>query len=100
MALNSQLKAFAEKILPRRVVAWLDPVQYLIETEVRRVSEGIRENQIVLDAGAGEARHRKYFKNGCYLALDNGYGDTLWNYSGLDVRGDLEKIPLRSASVD
>ena len=100
MALNARLKAFAEKVLPRRVVAWLDPVQYLIESEIQQASEWIREGQVVLDAGAGEARHRKYFKKGRYLALDNAYGDTAWNYSGLDVRGDLENIPLRSASVD
>ncbi len=100
MALNAQLKNFAEKVLPRRVVDWLDPVQSLIESEVRRASETVREGQIVLDAGAGEARHRRYFTKGRYLALDTGYGDAAWNYSGLDIRGDLENIPLRDASVD
>jgi SAM-dependent methyltransferase len=100
MALNSGLKALAEKILPRRVVAWLDPVQNLIETEIRQASEQLREGQIVLDAGAGEARHRRYFTRGCYLALDAGYGDAAWDYSGLDIQGELESIPIRNDSVD
>lgn len=100
MALNSRLKGLAEKVLPQRVIAWLDPVQHLIESEVRQTAERIHEGQIVLDAGAGEARHKKYFNRGRYLALDAGYGDAAWDYSGLDVRGDLESIPLRDASVD
>jgi SAM-dependent methyltransferase len=100
MALNSRFKALAERILPGFVVARLDPVQDLIESEVRLASDRMEESQIVLDAGAGEARHRVHFKNGRYIALDAAYGDVAWDYSKLDVRGDLEHIPLRSKSVD
>jgi SAM-dependent methyltransferase len=75
-------------------------VQSLIESEVRQVSERLREGEIVLDAGAGEGRHRKYFKRGRYLALDAGYGDAAWDYSGLDIHGELEHIPLRNSSVE
>lgn len=100
MALNARLKALAEKVLPLRVVAWLDPIRHLIDTEVQLASQRLQDGQIVLDAGAGEAKHRRYFKRGRYLALDAGYGDAAWNYSGLDIRGDLEHIPLRNGSVD
>jgi len=100
MALNARLKALAEKALPRLVLAWLDPVQDLIESEVRQVSEQLKDGQVVLDAGAGEGRHRKYFKRGRYFALDARWGDASWDYSGLDICGDLAGIPLRSASVD
>jgi SAM-dependent methyltransferase len=100
MALNARLKALAEKVLPLRVVAWLDPVQHLIDAEVRWASQRLQEGQIVLDAGAGEAKHKHYFKRGRYLALDAGCGDAAWDYSGLDIRGDLEHIPLRSDSID
>jgi SAM-dependent methyltransferase len=100
MALNARLKALAEKALPRPVLAWLDPVQDLIESEVRQVSAQLQDGQVVLDAGAGEARHRKYFTRGRYLALDAGWGDASWDYSGLDICGDLAGIPLRNSSVD
>lgn len=100
MTLNPRLKAFAERILPRRIVAWLDPVQNLIESEVRQASHRLSNGQIVLDAGAGEARHKAYFSQGRYVALDAGYGDSSWDYSRLDIRGDLECIPLRTHSVD
>ncbi len=55
---------------------------------------------MVLDAGAGEARHKRFFGRARYIGLDSGYGDDTWDYSNLDVRGDLENIPLRDASVD
>jgi SAM-dependent methyltransferase len=100
MALNSRVKAFAERALPQCVIAWLDPVQDLIESEVRQAAERLKEGQIVLDAGAGEARHKVHFKRGRYVALDAGYGDSAWDYSRLDVRGNLESIPLLGNSVD
>jgi SAM-dependent methyltransferase len=99
-ALHSRLKAFAERMLPRRILAWLDPVQDIIDSEVRWASARLQEGQIALDAGAGESRHRTYFNRGRYIALDAGYGDSAWDYSKLDVCGDLEKIPLRNSSVD
>jgi SAM-dependent methyltransferase len=100
MKLNSRLKAYAQRILPRRIIACLDPVQDRIESEVRSLAERLSDGQTVLDAGAGEARHRKYFSRCRYIALDSGSGDSAWDYSRLDVQGDLESIPLRSGSVD
>jgi SAM-dependent methyltransferase len=100
MAINPRLKFLAERVLPQPVLAWLDPVKDLIESEVRRASDRLHEGQIVLDAGAGEAHNRKYFKRGQYIALDAGYGDDAWDYSNLDICGDLANVPLRNASID
>jgi SAM-dependent methyltransferase len=99
-ALNSRLKALAERILPNCILVCLDPVQALIISEIKRVADRMQDGQTILDAGAGEARHRAYFKRGRYLALDAGYGDSAWDYSKLDIRGDLAEIPLRNSSVD
>ncbi len=100
MALNSRLKNLAERVLPQCILAWLDPVQDLIESEIKEASAGLNEGQVVLDAGAGEARHKRYFERSRYIALDTGYGDDRWDYTNLDVCGDLGNIPLRDASVD
>ena len=100
MELNSRLKNMAERILPRCVLACLDPVQDLIESEIREVSVRLGEGRVVLDAGAGEARHRRYFERSRYIALDSRYGNVKWDYSNLDVCGDLGNIPLLDASVD
>jgi SAM-dependent methyltransferase len=99
-ALSSRLKAFAERMLPRCILACLDPVQALIESEVKLASERLQDGQTVLDAGAGEARHKVHFTRGRYIALDAGYGDDSWDYSKLDIRGDLAQMPLRDSSVD
>jgi SAM-dependent methyltransferase len=100
MALHPRLKSFGERILPKSILALLDPVQDLIEAEVRRISSRMKEGQIILDAGAGEARHKACFKQGRYIALDAGYGNDAWDYSGLDICGDVENLPLRDGSVD
>lgn len=98
--LDRRVKSLAEKILPAFILRWLDPVQAIIEDEVRIAAAEAAPGKIILDAGAGESRHRKYFHKGLYIALDEGIGDPAWDYSGLDVRGDLEHLPLRGGTVD
>ena len=98
--LNPRLLAMTEKVLPRFVLTRLDPFRATIEVEIASAASQTGPGDIVLDAGAGEARNRKYFARGRYFALDRGHGDATWDYSGLDVRGDLEAIPLRNGSVD
>jgi SAM-dependent methyltransferase len=98
--LNRKLKRLGELLLPAFLLRWLDPVQALIDTEVRAAAAAVRKGAVVLDAGAGESRCRGLFPHGSYVALDLGSGDPTWDYSGLDVRGDLQQLPLRSSSVD
>jgi len=98
--LDSRLKALAEKVLPRFVLDRLDPFQAVIEEEARCAAAQTGDGQIALDAGAGRAQHGRYFAQGRYLALDSGRGDPSWDYSRLDVRGDLERLPLRDAAID
>jgi len=90
----------AERILPRPILGMLDPVQDLIDSEARLAASRLSERHLVLDAGAGESRHKEYFHRTRYIALDTGYGDSEWDYSGLDICGDLGNIPLRNCSVD
>lgn len=98
--LNPRVLALMERILPRFILSRLDPVRALIEAEVASAASQTGRGDVVLDAGAGEARSRKCFSRGRYIALDRGHGDAAWDYSRLDVKGDLAEIPLRTASVD
>ncbi len=98
--INPRLKSLAEKLLPRFLLSRLDPVQALIESEVMTAASRLADDQVALDAGAGEARHRRYFTRGRYLALDSGAGDPQWDYSRLDIRADLENLPFRASAVD
>lgn len=98
--INPRLKSLAERFLPHFLVAWLDPFQEIIEREAKTAAAGTADNQVVLDAGAGEARHKRYFTRGLYVALDSGTGDPNWDYSLLDVRGNLQTLPVRSGSIN
>jgi len=97
--IDPRLKSLAGKIMPRFLIARLDPVQEIIEAEVGIAAAALGGNEIILDAGAGEARHRSRFPRGGYVALDAGTGDPAWDYSHIDVQGDLECLPVRSRSV-
>jgi SAM-dependent methyltransferase len=90
----------AEKVLPRFLIVRLDPIQAIIESEAKAAAAGLRDSQVVLDAGAGEARHKRYFTRGRYVALDSGSGDPGWDYSHLDLWGDLERLPFGPGTVD
>ena len=54
----------------------------------------------VLDAGAGEGQYKPYFTHTRYVGLDLAVGDATWDYSGLDVLGDLRLLPFADASYD
>jgi SAM-dependent methyltransferase len=58
------------------------------------------EKSLVLDAGAGECQYASLFKRHRYVGLDSTVGDTSWDYSRLDVIGDLEHIPLSTSVFD
>lgn len=54
----------------------------------------------VLDAGAGETRYARWFRHCRYTAVDLAIGDPTWDYSALDVIGDLSALPFRDESFD
>lgn len=54
----------------------------------------------VLDAGAGEGAYKRYFPAQRYTGLDLGIGDARWDYTQLDVLGDLAALPFRDAVFD
>lgn len=98
--LHPRMKSAAEKVLPRFLLRWLDPFQAAIDSEVLYLARSTADDDIVLDAGAGEARHRRFFEHGMYVGVDSGRGDASWDYSRLDLWGDLHELPLRACSVD
>jgi SAM-dependent methyltransferase len=54
----------------------------------------------VLDAGAGERVHQKYFLGQDYIAIDLAVGDAAWDYGKLDAIADLTALPFCEASFD
>ena len=60
----------------------------------------VKPGEIVLDVGVGEGRFSGYFRHARYIGVDFGKGDSGWDYSALDVNGDVLELPIASGSVD
>jgi SAM-dependent methyltransferase len=60
----------------------------------------ILPGSLVLDAGAGEGQYKCYFSHTRYFGLDLAVGDAGWDYSALDVVGDLRFLPFPTNSFD
>lgn len=64
-------------------------------------SKQIHSNQILLDLGAGECRYNFFFAHCHYVSVDFGKGDKKWDFSKLDILGDITKLDfIRDNSID
>ena len=86
------LKAY--HLLPGFLKRRIYPLEYAIQAFVRSVD--LQRRSVIVDAGAGEARFREYFPGHLYVALDSAVGDNDWDYSRINVCGDLGAVPLVS----
>lgn len=75
-------------------------VEATIERSVADFSASLPAGSLVLDAGAGESRHRQSFSHCRYVAVDLAVGDAEWNYADIDCLGDLAAIPLSGNCCD
>jgi len=71
-----------------------------IEDAVGKFAASLPQNARLLDAGAGEGNYKHYFSAQRYCGLDLGIGDQKWNYSALDVVGDLGAMPFRDRTFE
>jgi len=91
-------------VIYAQIRSWLPPslrryvmhFEAAIEDAVKSFAASLPSGARVLDAGAGEGSHRAFFNTQRYTGLDLGVGDAAWNYSGLDVVGDLVALPFRA----
>jgi SAM-dependent methyltransferase len=96
--LNARIRKAAERFLPKYLRRILDPFEAVIAERLAAFALELPPNVRVLDAGAGEGRYRTSFTRQQYVGVDNGAGDASWNYSQLDVIGNLEHIPFADAA--
>ncbi len=54
----------------------------------------------VLDAGCGEGAYVGRFPNARVVGVDLAVGDSSWDYTGLNVRADLARLPFADRSFD
>jgi len=90
--------------LQRRLPRWLRRhvmhFDTTIEEAVATWASALPRGQMIVDAGAGEARHRSLFDGSRYVAVDLAVGDATWDYRHLDAIADLTALPLRTGSFD
>lgn len=87
-----------------RVPRWLHRMVLRFEAAitdgVEAFARSLPERARVLDAGAGEGQYRSHFAHCRYTGIDLAVGDAAWDYDGLDVLGDLHRLPFPDASFD
>jgi SAM-dependent methyltransferase len=89
-----------QRLLPRPLRDHILHFDAAIEAAVNAFAASLPEGAKVLDAGAGESRHRAAFPHQRYVGVDLAVGDATWDYSALDAFGDLERLPFRDAEFD
>jgi len=83
-----------------KIKHYLDYFHRDIEKEVEKFAKSLPEDSLVLDAGAGEGKYRRYFKHCKVVGIDNCVGDSSWDYSSLDVVGDIHSLPFKNNCFD
>jgi SAM-dependent methyltransferase len=87
-------------LLPAFLRRYILHFETAIEDAVSEFASSLKKDARLLDAGAGEGSFKHFFKSQRYCGLDLGVGDREWNYSQLDVVGDLSSLPFRDATFD
>ncbi|MBZ5632025.1 MAG: methyltransferase domain-containing protein [Acidobacteriia bacterium] len=87
-------------LLPGFLARYVMHFEAAIEDAVSKFAKALPRGARVLDAGAGETAHKHYFSAQRYCGLDLGIGDQDWDYSQLDVLGNLETLPFPDRTFD
>jgi SAM-dependent methyltransferase len=90
------LRSLLPGALARYVMHFEASIEDAVSNFAKTSPRGIR----VLDAGAGETAHKHYFSAQRYCGLDLAVGDKAWDYSKLDVLGNLETLPFPDATFE
>jgi len=89
-----------QRLLPKETQEKLDIATYEVAEFVRSINQEISPGSRLLDAGAGECIYRHYFAHAKYVSIDFGMGASHWDYTNLDIIGDLHHIPIASNRID
>jgi len=94
------LQKLFHRIFPEFLKRLIDPETYKIDNFViANVSKQGDEN-LILDAGAGECRFKEKLKYARYVAVDATYGDQSWDYSKIDIVSSLDCLPFEADRFD
>jgi len=89
-----------ERRLPRFLRRHVLHFEASIDDSLARFRDSLPAGARVLDAGAGERVHARYFERQRYVAVDLAVGDAAWNYGQLDAIADLTALPFPAGCFD
>lgn len=71
--------------------------RYLIDGAVASFARSLPSGIAMLDVGAGGGHYRRHFAAQRYVAVDRGFEQP--GYAGLDVAGDIRRLPFGNGAV-
>jgi SAM-dependent methyltransferase len=89
-----------QRRLPRFLWRHILHFEAMIEDSLASFAAALPAGARLLDAGAGEARHRRWFPRQRYVAVDLAVGDSAWDYGKLDAVADLQALPFPESCFD
>jgi SAM-dependent methyltransferase len=89
-----------QRLLPGGLRRYLLHFEAEIDRAVSEFAASLKPGSLVLDAGAGESRHKQLFHAHTYLGVDLGIGDSEWNYADLDAIATLDALPFPDSVFD
>ncbi len=89
-----------ERRLPPFLRRYVLHFEAAIDDALTGFAAGLAPGTRVLDAGAGERVHAKYFDRQLYVAVDLAVGDSAWDYGKLDAVADLTALPFGNECFD
>ena len=87
-------------LMPAPAARYVMHFEAAIEDAVSGFAASLPPRVRVLDAGSGEGAHQHYFASQRYCGLDLAVGDHTWDYSNIDVLGDLEILPFPNGTFE
>jgi SAM-dependent methyltransferase len=94
------LRKRLEPLVPKLLMRIMDPFHTALYHRLEAAARAVPAGAMVLDAGAGECPHSTLFAHTRYVKLDRGIGDMTWDYSRLDVQGDVCELPFADGVFD
>jgi SAM-dependent methyltransferase len=88
------------ELMPAPVRRYVQHFESETENAVAEFAASLAPQARMLDAGAGEGNYKHYFARQRYCGFDLAIGDADWNYSRLDVVGNLLNLPFRDSTFD
>lgn len=67
---------------------------------VRDCAGEVEARSTLIDVGAGECQYKAFFKHANYVSQDLCVGDQSWDYSQIDIKSEIDSIPVAPNSFD